>query len=242
MFEFVAQWKWQPNMKNFLAGKFFSRFSRWPYHSRIGEVAKTENWFNSSSKPVRVAPPPPLANPPPPPHFKPTHRKTRLGQRQRLQIQLRSRVGPSLACFLFSVFGLSLVLGFFLFGFLGRSCWVQSWSVESKFLGERPPLLCILLAVFASIFYQLFDVWFVLHTRMLIFRLPLAGFPTEFWILASSALLVPAIFCSFFFFFEVRLHFVYVHFNHVIPAVNIYFCGSLSWVALLALCNSRSVL
>lgn len=98
-------------MKNFLAGKFFSRFSRWPYHSRIGEVAKTENWFNSSSKPVRVAPPPPLANPPPPSHFKPTHRKTRLGQRQRLQIQLRSRVGPSLACFLFSVFGFRFEFG-----------------------------------------------------------------------------------------------------------------------------------
>lgn len=91
-------------MKNFLAGKFFSRFSRWPYHSRIGEVAKTENWFNSSSKPVRVAPPPPLANPPPPPLFRPTHRKTRLGQRQRLQIQSWPFVGLfSVFCFRFSV-------------------------------------------------------------------------------------------------------------------------------------------
>jgi len=102
MVEFVAQWKWQTNMKNFLAGKFFSRFSCWPCHA-----IPLPNWQSGWPKQKTGSIPalslakswcgwlPPLHPFNPPLGLGPLA-KTRLGQRQRLQIQLPSRVGPFL--------------------------------------------------------------------------------------------------------------------------------------------------
>lgn len=202
MFEFVAQWKWQPNMKNFLAGKFFSRFSRWPYHSRIGEVAKTENWFNSSSKPVRVAPPPPLANPPPPPHFKPTHRKTRLGQRHKTSNPAAIQSWPFVG--LFSVFGFRFKfgIGFFCLGFLGARAGfkVGVWSPNFWVKGRRCFAFCWLSSLRYSINYLMFDLCFTLECWFFVCRSLVFPPNFEFWLRQPCS--CQPFFVHFFFFFR----------------------------------------